>query len=273
MSSPFRASSCPPRRSPRWRCAACDREERHSRSKPIGETVPAGESPRHDLARRHTSAAARSARQALRQQCAGDLAGAALFSQMNCVGCHSHGGGGMGPPLMDDEWRYGGRIDQIATTIAEGRPNGMPSWRSKLTEDQIWQLAAYVRSLSGQPSKDAVPQPRRSDEQHRAADADAARAGAHVGHRRAMSCARACGSPDRPARCSALQLPALPEHLRQCRDRSAPVQHPVRRSSSSSARSCTSLVIAFLLAGIVSAPARGRRERRRGRAAPRERSR
>ncbi len=31
-----------------------------------------------------------------------------------------------GPPLMDDEWRYGGRIDQTAATIAEGRPNGMP---------------------------------------------------------------------------------------------------------------------------------------------------
>jgi cytochrome c oxidase cbb3-type subunit 3 len=62
----------------------------------------------------------------------------------------------MGPPLMDDEWRYGGRIDQIATTIAEGRPNGMPAWRDKLTSDQIWELAAYVRSLSGLPSKDAV---------------------------------------------------------------------------------------------------------------------
>jgi len=32
----------------------------------------------------------------------------------------------------------------------------MPSWRGKLTQDQIWQIAAYVRSLSGQPSKDAV---------------------------------------------------------------------------------------------------------------------
>jgi cytochrome c oxidase cbb3-type subunit 3 len=79
-----------------------------------------------------------------------------LFSKMNCVGCHAHGGGAIGPALMDDEWRYGGRIDQIATSIAEGRPNGMPSWRSKLTDDQIWKLAAYVRSLSGQPSKDAV---------------------------------------------------------------------------------------------------------------------
>ena len=82
--------------------------------------------------------------------------GQTLYMQMNCVGCHSHGGGGMGPPLMDDEWRYGSRIDQIATTIAEGRPNGMPAWRGKLTEDQIWDLAAYVRSLSGLPSKDAV---------------------------------------------------------------------------------------------------------------------
>lgn len=57
---------------------------------------------------------------------------------------------------MDDEWRYGGRIDQIAATIAEGRPNGMPAWRGKLTGDQISDIAAYVRSLSGLPSKDAV---------------------------------------------------------------------------------------------------------------------
>ena len=82
--------------------------------------------------------------------------GKRLFSQMNCVGCHAHGGGGMGPALMDDEWRYGGRIDQIAASIAEGRPNGMPAWRDKLTSDQIWQIAAYVRSMSGQAPKDAV---------------------------------------------------------------------------------------------------------------------
>src|SRR5437764_7001810 len=33
--------------------------------------------------------------------------GQRLFAWMNCSGCHSHGGGGMGPPLRDDEWRYG----------------------------------------------------------------------------------------------------------------------------------------------------------------------
>jgi cytochrome c oxidase cbb3-type subunit 3 len=83
-------------------------------------------------------------------------AGQRLFAWMNCVGCHSHGGGGMGPALMDENWRYGGRIDQIAASIAEGRPNGMPSWRGKLTNQETWQLAAYVRSLSGQVRKDAV---------------------------------------------------------------------------------------------------------------------
>lgn len=82
--------------------------------------------------------------------------GGRLYRWMNCVGCHSHGGGGMGPPLMDDQWRYGGRIEQIVATIDQGRPNGMPSFHGKLTEQQMWQVAAYVRSLSGQAPKDAV---------------------------------------------------------------------------------------------------------------------
>ena len=136
--------------------AGCDREERHSRAKPVTETIPAGESP--DTIYPGTGTAPPlDARAALYDNNAPALAeGQMLYTQMNCVGCHSHGGGGMGPALMDDEWRYGGRIDQIAATIAEGRPNGMPAWRGKLTQDQIWKLAAYVRSLSGQPSKDAV---------------------------------------------------------------------------------------------------------------------
>jgi cytochrome c oxidase cbb3-type subunit 3 len=136
--------------------AACDREEHHSRAKPIGETVPAGESP-DTIWPGGTSPPALDARAKLYDNNANAISqGQQLYTQMNCVGCHSHGGGGMGPALMDDEWRYGGRIDQIATSIAEGRPNGMPAWRDKLTSDQIWELAAYVRSLSGLPSKDAV---------------------------------------------------------------------------------------------------------------------
>ena len=136
--------------------SACDREEHHSRAKPLGETVPASESP-PTIFPGSSSPAALDARASLYDNNANAIGqGQQLYMQMNCVGCHSHGGGGMGPPLMDDEWRYGGRIDQIATTIAEGRPHGMPAWRGKLTQDQIYDLAAYVRSLSGLPSKDAV---------------------------------------------------------------------------------------------------------------------
>lgn len=136
--------------------AACDREERHSRAKPIGESVPAATSP-DTIWPGQASPPPLDPRAKLYDDNAPAIAeGQFLFNHMNCVGCHSHGGGGMGPALMDDQWRYGGRIDQIASSIAEGRPNGMPAWKSKLTSDQIWKLAAYVRSLSGLPSKDAV---------------------------------------------------------------------------------------------------------------------
>jgi cytochrome c oxidase cbb3-type subunit 3 len=74
--------------------------------------------------------------------------GKRLFSQYNCSGCHSSGGGGMGPDLMDDVWIYGSRLEQIHQTLVDGRPNGMPAWGEKVPDEQLWQLAAYVRSLS-----------------------------------------------------------------------------------------------------------------------------
>ena len=136
--------------------AACHREERHNEPKPFGASIKAGESP-PTIIPGGGPPSPLDPRAANYDNNAPALAeGQFLYTKMNCVGCHAHGGGGMGPALMDDKWRYGGRIDQIAATIAEGRPNGMPAWRGKLTEDQIWKLAAYVRSLSGQPSKDVV---------------------------------------------------------------------------------------------------------------------
>ncbi len=83
--------------------------------------------------------------------------GKRLFSQMNCVGCHANGGGAIGPALMDEKWIYGSQPDQIFATIVEGRPNGMPAFHGKLPDYQVWQLAAYVRSLSGNVAKDAAP--------------------------------------------------------------------------------------------------------------------
>lgn len=80
-----------------------------------------------------------------------------LFDSFNCVGCHAHGGGGMGPPLMDDKWIYGHNPEQIFATIIEGRPNGMPSFRGRIPDYQVWEIAAYVRSLSGLVGHNAAP--------------------------------------------------------------------------------------------------------------------
>jgi cytochrome c oxidase cbb3-type subunit 3 len=80
--------------------------------------------------------------------------GQRLYEEFNCVECHAHGGGGIGVPLIDDEWIYGSSSPQIVATLIQGRPNGMPSFRQLLTEQQMWQLAAYVRSMAGQVPKD-----------------------------------------------------------------------------------------------------------------------
>ena len=79
--------------------------------------------------------------------------GQRYYEWFNCSGCHAHGGGDIGPALMDDEWRYGGAVTQIRASIAEGRPNGMPAFADKIPDEQLWQIAAYVRSMSGTADK------------------------------------------------------------------------------------------------------------------------
>jgi len=76
--------------------------------------------------------------------------GKRLYTWYNCQTCHANGGGDIGPPLMDDAWLYGGEPRNIYSSIVEGRPNGMPTFRGKIPDAQVWQLVAYVRSLSGQ---------------------------------------------------------------------------------------------------------------------------
>ncbi len=94
--------------------------------------------------------------------------GKRLFQAMNCVGCHAHGGGGMGPPLMDEKWLYGFEPEEIFDTISGGRPGGMPAFGGaarepgikvvgELPEHQRWQLVAYVRSMSGLAPSNAAP--------------------------------------------------------------------------------------------------------------------
>jgi cytochrome c oxidase cbb3-type subunit 3 len=83
--------------------------------------------------------------------------GQRLYEWFNCSGCHAHGGGALGPALMDDVWIYGGEPEQIYSTIVQGRPNGMPAFGARIPSQQVWQLVAYVRSLSGQLPKAASP--------------------------------------------------------------------------------------------------------------------
>jgi cytochrome c oxidase cbb3-type subunit 3 len=84
--------------------------------------------------------------------------GKRLYSAYNCAPCHgTNGGGAIGPPLMDDKWIYGSQPDQIYATISQGRPDGMPSFGGHVPTQQIWQLVAYVQSMSGQVQSTNAP--------------------------------------------------------------------------------------------------------------------
>jgi cytochrome c oxidase cbb3-type subunit 3 len=74
--------------------------------------------------------------------------GAKLFVSYNCADCHgADGSGAMGPSLADGRWHFGGDDGEIFESIYQGRPDGMPAWGSLISPDQVWMLAAYVKSL------------------------------------------------------------------------------------------------------------------------------
>jgi cytochrome c oxidase cbb3-type subunit 3 len=138
--------------------AGCEREERSYRPDPVANET------REQIALTSLSpgpaAPAESRPRAAKnyEQNAYHLAeGKRLYKWFNCNGCHANGGGGSGPALMDDKWIYGGEIENIVATIREGRPNGMPSFRGKIPDDQIWAMAAYIRSMSGNVPASAAP--------------------------------------------------------------------------------------------------------------------
>jgi len=83
--------------------------------------------------------------------------GKRLFDQFNCKGCHGDGGGGSGPALIDGWWAYGPEIVSIFHSIRDGRPNGMPSYRDRLTTEQMWQLAGYIQKIGAYTGKPEAP--------------------------------------------------------------------------------------------------------------------
>jgi len=83
----------------------------------------------------------------------------------NCAPCHGAGGGGSKgyPNLNDDDWIWGGKLDEIAETIRHGIRSGDPKSRlgppmpdfgrdGRLKRAEIETVANYVRTLSGLPT-------------------------------------------------------------------------------------------------------------------------
>ncbi len=79
--------------------------------------------------------------------------GMQYFNQMNCVGCHApNGAGGMGPSLSNATFLYGKEPENIYLSILQGRPRGMPAWGGMLPDRVIWDLVAYIESISKEPT-------------------------------------------------------------------------------------------------------------------------
>lgn len=78
-------------------------------------------------------------------------AGKTTFETM-CTACHGADGRGnplLGAPnLTDKVWIYGGSLDTIKETVANGRSNRMPAHLELLGAQKVKLLAAYVLSLS-----------------------------------------------------------------------------------------------------------------------------
>jgi cytochrome c oxidase cbb3-type subunit 3 len=134
--------------------AGCEREQRHF-SEPGGSTVTVT-TPLSDI-RAGGPGVATSMPSVYDENAFAISEGQRLFEWFNCSGCHAHGGGAIGPALMDAQWIYGKAPEQIFSTIVQGRPNGMPAFGSRIPNQQVWQLVAYVRSLSGELPKAASP--------------------------------------------------------------------------------------------------------------------
>jgi cytochrome c oxidase cbb3-type subunit 3 len=74
--------------------------------------------------------------------------GEALFSAMNCDGCHGGGASGwVGPSLADGRWRYGGADAEVFSSIYYGRPKGMPAFGGTISPTAVWSLVTYLKSL------------------------------------------------------------------------------------------------------------------------------
>jgi cytochrome c oxidase cbb3-type subunit 3 len=79
-----------------------------------------------------------------------------IVFKSNCVTCHaSDGGGQIGPNLCDDSYKNVKDIEDFLTVLQKGAGGGaMPAWNTRLSQNQILMVSAYVASLRGsEPAK------------------------------------------------------------------------------------------------------------------------
>lgn len=76
-----------------------------------------------------------------------DSEGARIY-QTTCIACHGADGSGLAalgaPSLKDPEWIYGGSLEDIRATIANGRNGQMPAFGERLDATQIKLLTAWL---------------------------------------------------------------------------------------------------------------------------------
>lgn len=123
-----------------------------------------------------------------------ERAGAAVF-RTNCAQCHGAGAAGVQslgyPNLLDDDWLWGGTMEDIHLTVTHGirnttdadaRYSEMPKWGvdQLLDETQIGNVVEYVLKISGQDH-----------------DAAKAEAGATVFAENCVACHAEAGTGDR----------------------------------------------------------------------------
>ncbi|MFQ3621991.1 MAG: cytochrome-c oxidase, cbb3-type subunit III, partial [Acetobacteraceae bacterium] len=111
------------------------------------------------------------------------MAGGRVAFADNCAACHGSGGEGRTggfPALVDDEWIWGGTLEEIAFTIRHGVRNGqddearqsqMPAYGQILSRREIEDVAEYVLSFT-----------------NRGTDAEAARRGATIYAEQCVAC-------------------------------------------------------------------------------------
>ncbi|MGA9794470.1 MAG: c-type cytochrome [Rhizomicrobium sp.] len=74
------------------------------------------------------------------------------FDAFNCSGCHmANAGGGMGPALSNARWIYRSSPANIYLDIVQGRAAGMPAFGAMLPDRTVWELVAYIQSISKKP--------------------------------------------------------------------------------------------------------------------------